>query len=99
MMTENDERPTRTRVTLTDISSRAWEHPADRGALVALRQLKGFDYVLRKMSGLINERAFRLQFLGSAVLGDEGQFSLLHRLYTEVGVALFAPVIPPIFSI
>ena len=35
------ERAARTRVTLTDISSRAWEHPADRGALTALRQLKG----------------------------------------------------------
>ena len=40
-MTENDERPMRPRAMLTDISSRAWEHPADRGALVALRQLKG----------------------------------------------------------
>ena len=49
-MTDYDERPTRPRVTLTDISSRAWEHPADRGALVALRQLKGFDFVLRKMT-------------------------------------------------
>ena len=62
-MTETNDRPTRQRVTLTDISSRAWEHPADRGALVALRQLKGFDYVLRKMSGMINERAFRLHGL------------------------------------
>ena len=47
-------------MTLTDISSRAWEHPADRGALVALRKLKGFDTVLKAISGLINERAVRL---------------------------------------
>ena len=87
-MTENDERPTRRRATLTDISSRAWEHPADRGALVALRQLKGFDYVLRKMSGLINERAFRLEFLGSAIRVDERQFPKVHRLYTEAGSTL-----------
>ena len=46
-MTESSDRPTRQRITLTDISSRAWEHPADRGALVALRQLKGFDFILR----------------------------------------------------
>ena len=39
--------PARARVTLTGISSRAWEHPADRGALVALRKLKGFDAVLK----------------------------------------------------
>src|SRR4029453_16173648 len=52
-------RGTRTRVTLTEISSRAWEHPADRGALTALRQLRGFDYLLRKLAGLWNERALR----------------------------------------
>jgi hypothetical protein len=97
MMTENDERPTRTRVTLTDISSRAWEHPADRGALVALRQLKGFDFVLRKMSGLINERAFRLQFLGSAIRVDERQFPKVHRLFTEAAATLDVRDLPELY--
>ncbi len=96
-MTENDERPTRTRVTLTDISSRAWEHPADRGALVALRQLKGFDFVLRKMSGLINERAFRLQFLGSAIRVDERQFPKVHRLFTEAATTLDVRDLPELY--
>jgi Zn-dependent protease with chaperone function len=97
MMTDNDERPTRTRVTLTDISSRAWEHPADRGALVALRQLKGFDFVLRKLSGLINERAFRLQFLGSAIRVDERQFPKVHRLYTEAATTLDVRDLPELY--
>jgi Zn-dependent protease with chaperone function len=96
-MTDNDERPTRTRVTLTDISSRAWEHPADRGALVALRQLKGFDFVLRKMSGLINERAFRLQFLGSAIRVDERQFPKVHRLFTEAATTLDVRELPELY--
>ena len=96
-MTENDERPTRTRVTLTDISSRAWEHPADRGALVALRQLKGFDFVLRKISGLINERAFRLQFLGSAIRVDERQFPKVHRLFTEAATTLDVRDLPELY--
>jgi Zn-dependent protease with chaperone function len=96
-MTDNDERPTRTRVTLTDISSRAWEHPADRGALVALRQLKGFDFVLRKLSGLINERAFRLQFLGSAIRVDERQFPKVHRLYTEAATTLDVRDLPELY--
>jgi Zn-dependent protease with chaperone function len=96
-MTDNDERPTRTRVTLTDISSRAWEHPADRGALVALRQLKGFDFVLRKLSGLINERAFRLQFLGSAIRVDERQFPKVHRLYTEAATTLDVRELPELY--
>jgi Zn-dependent protease with chaperone function len=99
MMTDHDERPTRPRVTLTDVSSRAWEHPADRGALVALRQLKGFDFVLRKMFGMINERAFRLQFLGSAIRVDERQFPRIHRLYTEAGTTLDVRELPELFVI
>jgi Zn-dependent protease with chaperone function len=99
MMTDYDQRPTRPRVTLTDISSRAWEHPADRGALVALRQLKGFDFVLRKMSGMINERAFRLQFLGGAIRVDERQFPKVHRLYTEAGTTLDVRELPELFVI
>ena len=98
-MTDYDERPTRLRVTLTDISSRAWEHPADRGALVALRQLKGFDFVLRKMFGMINERAFRLQFLGGAIRVDERQFPRIHRLYTEAGTTLDVRELPELFVI
>jgi Zn-dependent protease with chaperone function len=99
MMTDYDERPTRPRVALTDISSRTWEHPADRGALVALRQLKGFDFLLRKMSGMINERAFRLQFLGGAIRVDERQFPRIHRLYTEAGTTLDVRELPELFVI
>jgi Zn-dependent protease with chaperone function len=98
-MTDHDGRPTRPRATLTDISSRAWEHPADRGALVALRQLKGFDLLLRKLSGLVNERAFRLQFLGSAIRVDERQFPRVHRLYTEAGTTLDVHRLPELFVI
>ncbi|TDO43157.1 Zn-dependent protease with chaperone function [Kribbella sp. VKM Ac-2527] len=98
-MTEHEERPTRQRITLTDISSRAWEHPADRGALVALRSLKGFDFVLRKMSGLVNERAFRLQYLGSAIRVDERQFPKVHRLYTEAATTLDVRTLPELYVI
>jgi Zn-dependent protease with chaperone function len=89
--------PARSRITLTDISSRAWEHPADRGALVALRKLKGFDTVLKALSGLFNERAVRLIFLGSAIRVDERQFSRLHRLLTEVAQTLDAPELPELY--
>lgn len=89
--------PARTRVTLTGISSRAWEHPADRGALVALRRLKGFDSVLKAVSGLFNERAVRLVFLGSAIRVDERQFARLHRLLGEVARTLDAPELPELF--
>ncbi|HET8960747.1 M48 family metallopeptidase [Nocardioides sp.] len=89
--------PTRYRATLTGISSRAWEHPADRGALVALRKLKGFDTVLKAMSGLFNERAVRLVFLGSAIRVDERQFSSMHRLLGDVARILDAPELPELY--
>jgi Zn-dependent protease with chaperone function len=89
--------PARSRVNLPGISSRAWEHPADRGALVALRRLKGFDNVLKAMSGLFNERAVRLAFLGSAIRVDERQFSRLHALLADVARILDAPEMPELF--
>lgn len=92
-----EKRPARVRVTLADISSRAWEHPADRGALVALRRIKGFDKLLKAMSGVINERAVRLLYLGSAVRVDERQFAALHRSLAEVGAVLDAPALPELF--
>jgi Zn-dependent protease with chaperone function len=91
--------PARGRVTLTEISSRSWEHPADRGALVALRKLKGFDTVLKALSGFVNERAIRLVFLGSAIRADEYQFSRLLRLLTEVGTTLDVAELPELFVI
>jgi Zn-dependent protease with chaperone function len=89
--------PARSRVNLPGISSRAWEHPADRGALVALRRLKGFDNVLKAMSGLFNERAVRLAFLGSAIRVDERQFNRLHALLADVARILDAPEMPELF--
>ena len=91
--------PTRSRVTLAGISSRAWEHPADQGALVALRRLKGFDTLLKAMSGLFNERAVRLVFLGSAVRVDGRNFAALHGLLGEVGRTLDAPELPELYVV
>ncbi|GAA5141294.1 M48 family metallopeptidase [Nocardioides marinquilinus] len=80
--------PAKTPVPLPGISSRAWEHPTDRGALIALRKLKGFDTVLKMMSGLVNERTMRLVFLGSAVRVDERQFPELHYLLRDTARVL-----------
>lgn len=91
--------PTRKRVVLRGISSRAWEHPADRGALVALRKLRGFDSLLKRLSGLVNERALRLVFLGSSIRVDERQFPVLHRLLGEVAATLDAPTMPELYVV
>jgi Zn-dependent protease with chaperone function len=89
--------PARQRVILTGISSRAWEHPADRGALTALRELKGFDEVLRAISGMWNERAWRLQFLGGAIKVDHRQYPRVHRVYAEAAAALDVKDLPELF--
>jgi Zn-dependent protease with chaperone function len=91
--------PDRARVRLTGISSRAYEHPADRSALVALRKLTGFDSLLRKLFGLFNERAFRLTYLASAVKVSERQFPHIHELVRDGSYILDLPDVPEVFVV
>ncbi len=95
----SESRPARSRVVLRNISSRAWEHPADRGALVALRKLKGFDSVVKLVSGLFRERKWRLLYLGGAVRVDERQFPVLHRALNDAAGILDAERVPELFVI
>ncbi|WP_017626606.1 M48 family metallopeptidase [Nocardiopsis chromatogenes] len=89
--------PDRARVRLDDISSRAYEHPADRGALVALRSLRGFDEVFRKLSGLFNERALRLMFLSGAVRVGERQFPEVHDYVRDAAYVLDLKEVPELY--
>jgi Zn-dependent protease with chaperone function len=88
---------TREPVILRGISTRAWEHPADRGALVALRELRGFDIVLRKLSGVISERALRLSYLGSSIKVDRHQYARVHDAYLSVAAVLDATDLPDLY--
>ncbi|HEX4469050.1 MAG TPA: hypothetical protein VH080_05925, partial [Gemmatimonadaceae bacterium] len=72
------------RVILTQISSRAWEHPADRAALNTLRAIPGFDEVVRKVAGFFGERGIRQLFLANAVRVSPRQRPRLNQIYTEV---------------
>jgi Zn-dependent protease with chaperone function len=89
--------PDRARVRLTGISSRAYEHPADRSALVALRKLSGFDTLLRKLFGLFNERAFRLTYLAGSVRVSERQFPHVYELVRDGSYVLDLPEVPEVF--
>src|SRR6266478_5788604 len=86
--------PDRARVRLAGISSRAYEHPADRSALVALRKLSGFDTLLRKLFGLFNERAFRLTYLAGSVRVSERQFPHIHEMVRDGAYILDLPEVP-----
>ncbi len=82
---------------LTDIAPRAWEHPADRAALAALRKIPVFDDILRKLFGFFGERPIRLAFLASSVRVSERQFPRVHDLYRDVLQTLDAPEDYPLF--
>ncbi|MFC0038586.1 M48 family metallopeptidase [Actinomadura rayongensis] len=89
--------PDRARTRFPGISSRAYEHPADRSALVALRSLTGFDVVLRRLSGLFNERAIRLTFLASSVRASENQFHNLYDMVRDAAYILDMPEVPEVY--
>src|SRR3954471_21049503 len=97
MTTDEDTRPARRRVTLTGISSRAWEHPADRGALTALRELRGFDDVVRAFFGMWNERGFRLSYLAGSIRVDHRQYPRVYRLFTEAAATLDVAELPELY--
>lgn len=89
--------PVRRPVVLTGISSRAWEHPADRGALTALRELRGFDEVIKALNGLWNERAWRLEFLGGSIKIGDRQYPMVHRLFTSAAATLDVRELPELY--
>jgi Zn-dependent protease with chaperone function len=97
MTIDDENRPARQRITLTDISSRAWEHPADRGALTALRELRGFDDVVRGFFGMWNERGFRLSYLAGSIRVDHRQYPRVYQRFAEAATALDAVELPEVY--
>lgn len=89
--------PARERRRFPDISSRAYEHPADRSALVALRKLSGFDTVFKALSGLLPERSLRLLYLSDSVRVSEQQFPHLHAMLVDACAVLDVPALPPMY--
>lgn len=96
-MTDTDNTPSRNRTRFPGISSRAYEHPADRSALTALRSMSGFDVVLKKMAGLISERSIRLLFLATAVRVSEQQFSNIHDMVRDASYILDLDEVPTVY--
>ena len=80
-----------------DLSPRAYEHPTDRGALVALRAIPGFDSVLKAISGAIGERSIRLLYLATSIRVSARQYPELHRMISECATALDLYPIPELY--
>ncbi|TAE31131.1 MAG: M48 family peptidase [Candidatus Kapaibacterium sp.] len=87
----------RQKVIFPNISSRAWEHPADRAALSTLKSVPGLDTLLQKMIGNTSERSLRLVALSSAVRVSERQFAKVHKLFAEACHVLDVKQVPELY--
>jgi Zn-dependent protease with chaperone function len=91
--------PDRSRTRLPGISSRAYEHPADRSALVALRKLTGFDTLLKQLMALFPERALRLNVLAGAVKVSERQFPHIYEMVRDSCYILDLETVPEVYVV
>jgi Zn-dependent protease with chaperone function len=66
------------------ISPLAWEHPADRAALNALRRVPGLDIAIRTVFGQTTERSLRLMYLASAVKVTPHQYPRIYAVAQTV---------------
>jgi Zn-dependent protease with chaperone function len=89
--------PGSARRVLTQIAPDAWEHPADRAALNALRKVPGFDEAVKRIFGFFGERGIRLLFQANAVRCGPQQFPRLHALLGEVCASMDWPDQPELF--
>jgi Zn-dependent protease with chaperone function len=89
--------PDEPRRSFPDIDPRAWEHPADRAAMGALRQAEGLTRLTELLLGMTQERQMRLWHLGSAVRVSPRQLGRLHDLALEVCGILDVNPVPELY--
>jgi len=76
---------------LHGLSSKAYEHPADRAATAALQSIPGLDAVIRKLIELRFERAFRQNLLASAVRVGPDQLPEVWAAWEDASSTLDLP--------
>jgi Zn-dependent protease with chaperone function len=85
------------RIRLPQIDPRAYEHPADRGALATLRTVPGFAGMLRVVSGAFAERGERLLSLSSSIRVGPKQYPRINQLRLECASILDVDPVPEVF--
>jgi len=85
------------KIRLMDIDPKSWEHPADRAALVALKQLPGFDQIVKLLIALTSEKSLRLLSLASAVRVSDRQFPRVKHLLEDACYIFDWPYKPEVF--
>src|SRR5215211_5656381 len=76
---------------LINLSSKAYEHPADRAATAALQSIPMLDMVVRKLIEFGYERAYRQQFLAASVRLGESQLPAVWADWNAVCARLDLP--------
>jgi Zn-dependent protease with chaperone function len=69
---------------LTEISPKAFQHPADRAATAALASVPMLDQVVRKLIEMQYERALRQSFMASSIKLGPNQMPEVWRLWERV---------------
>jgi len=82
---------------LKGISSKAYEHPADRAATASLQSIPYLDRVVRKLIELGYERALRQAYLGSSVRLGEEQLPKVWRMHARAYKTLDLEPIPDLY--
>ncbi len=82
---------------LTEISPRAFQHPADRAATAALGSIPYLDTVVRKLIELGYERALRQSYLGSSVRLSEEQLGDVYREHASAYATLDMADVPDLY--
>jgi Zn-dependent protease with chaperone function len=76
---------------LLNLSSKAYEHPADRAATAALQSIPALDVVVRKLIEFGYERAYRQTFLAASVRLGEDQIPQVWADWNAVCARLDLP--------
>lgn len=82
---------------LTNISPKAYEHPADRAATAALAAVPYLDRVVRKLIELGYERVLRQSYLGSSVRLSEAQLGDVWRQHNIAYATLDMSPVPDLY--
>ena len=82
---------------LKGISSKAYEHPADRAATAALKAIPYVDSTVRRIIEFGYERALRRGVLGSAVRLGENQLAHVYRAHERAFVTLDMESVPELY--
>ena len=82
---------------LAGIDSRAWEHPADKAALSALKQIPGFDEIIKALFSLTTEKSIKLLHLSSSIRTSPNQFPVLHQQIRKIAAVFDWDFVPEVF--